>query len=118
MSELTKQALLSHADVHSIIDVLARAWPKLLDEDEQELCLETIYDLLANTAPKPENFSLLSSDEKAQHEIDVDMLLITVDFKDIEEIIFDSGENERDFWSLIGERREKKNKKIFTALFG
>ena len=117
MSELTKQSLLQDADVHSIIDITAKAWPQLLDEDEQELCLESIYDLLANTALKPDNFSLLTNDEKAQHEIDVDMLLITIDFKDIREIIFSSRENESYFWSAVGNRDDKKNKKIFTSLF-
>ena len=117
MSELTKQSLLQHADMHSIIDVIAKAWPQLADEDEQELCLETIYDLLADTAQKPENFSLLSSDDKAQYEIDVDMVLITIDFKDLAKLIFDDGENERYFWSLVGDRSDKKNKKVYKILF-
>ncbi|MGB5964380.1 MAG: hypothetical protein WBF77_03000 [Sulfurimonadaceae bacterium] len=117
MSELTKQSLLRHADAHSVIDVIAGTWQELLDEEEQELCLETVYDLLANRVPKPENFSLLSSDEKAQHEIDVDMLLITIDFNDLGKVIFDNAENENHFWSLVGNKDDKKNKKIFTALF-
>ena len=117
MSKLTKQSLLQHANTHVIINAIAKAWPHLLDEDERELCLENIYDLLANTSPKPENFSLLSNDDKAQHEIDVDMLLITIDFKDIEKLIFDDGENESYFWSKVGDRSDKKNKKVFTALF-
>ena len=117
MSELTKQSLLEHADTHTIINAIAKAWPHLLDEDEQELCLENIYDLIADTAPKLANFSLLTNDEKAQHEIDVDMLLITIDFEDLEKLIFDDGENELYFWSLVGDRSDKKNKKIFTALF-
>ncbi|MEN8148168.1 MAG: hypothetical protein ABFR02_11200, partial [Campylobacterota bacterium] len=108
MSELTKQSLLQHADARSIIDVIAKAWQQLLDEDEQELCLETVYDLLADTAPKPENFSLLTNDEKAQHEIDVDMLLITIDFEDLGKVIFDDGDNELYFWSLVGSRSDKK----------
>lgn len=117
MSELTKQSLLQHTDAHTIINAIAKAWPQLSDEDEQELCLENIYDLLANTAPTPENFSLLTNDEKAQHEIDVDMVLITIDFEDLEKLIFDDGENELYFWSLVGDRSDKRNKKIFTALF-
>ena len=117
MSELTKQSLLQHADMHSIIDVITKAWPHLLDEDEQELCLETIYDLLADTAPKQENFMLSSSDEKAQHEIDVDMLLITIDFDDIGKLVFDGRENESYFLSVVGDKDDKKNRKIFTSLF-
>ena len=117
MSELTKQSLLQHADTHSITDVIAKAWPQLLDEDEQELSLESIYDILATTAPRPENFSLLSNDEKAQHEIDVDMLLITIDFEDIGKLIFDNGENELYFWSLVGDKSDKKNKKVYKTLF-
>ena len=117
MSELTKQSLLQHAHMHSIIDIIAKAWPQLLDEDEQELCLESIYDLLAGTAPRPENFSLLTNDEKAQHEIDVDMLLITIDFKDLGKLIFDNGENELYFWSLVGDKSDKKNKKVYKTLF-
>ena len=117
MSELTKQSLLQHADIHDIINEIVKVWSQLTDEDERELCLENIYDLLANTSPKPENFSLLSNDDKAQHEIDVDMLLITIDFKDIEKLIFDDSENESYFWSKVGDRSDKKNKKVFTALF-
>ncbi len=117
MSTPTKQSLLDHADRHAIIDVLTKAWPQLIDEDEQEECLESIYELLADTAPQPENFSLLSNDEKAQYEIDVDMVLITIDFEDLGKLIFDDGENELYFWSLVGDRSDKKNKKAFTALF-
>jgi len=117
MSTLTKQSLLQHADLHSIIDAIAIAWPQLLDEDDQELCLENIYDLLAQVAPKPDNFSLLDNDAKAQHEIDVDMLLITIDFKDIGQLIFDNENNESLFWSNVGDRNDKKNIKIFSKLF-
>ena len=117
MPELTKQSLLQHADTYAIIDEIAKVWSQLSDEDEQELCLENIYDMLAHTVPKPENFSLLTNDEKAQHEIDVDMLLITVNFEDLGKLIFDDGENELYFWSLVGDRSYKNNKKIFTALF-
>ena len=117
MSQLSKQSLLQQADVHAIIDALAQSWPYLLDEEEQELCLETIYDLLAQTAPKPENFALLSNDEKAQHEIDVDMLLITIDFPDIGELIFDNGENEHYFWLVIEAKGSSDTKKTIAALF-
>lgn len=117
MSQLSKQSLLQQADVHSIIDALAQAWPTLLDEEQQELCLETIYDLLAQTAPKPENFSLLSNDDKAQHEIDVDMLLITIDFPDLKELIFDNGENEHYFWLVVDAKYDINTKQIIAALF-
>ncbi len=117
MSELTKQSLLQHADKKAIIDVIVKAWPQLSDEEQQELCLESVYELLADTAPQPADFSLLSNDEKAQYEIDVDMVLITIDFKDIGTLIFDDGENELYFWSLVGSRSDKKNKKIYQALF-
>ena len=117
MSTLTKQSLLQHADLHSIMDAIANVWPQLLDEDDQELCLENIYDLLANTTPKPENFLLLDNDAKAQYEIDVDMLLITIDFEDLGKLIFDNGENESYFWTKVGDRSDKRNKKILTKLF-
>ena len=94
---------------------MATAWPNLLDEDEQELCLENIYDLLAQTAPKPDNFSMLTNDEKAQHEIDVDMLLITMDFREIGAVIFKSEENRTHLWSLVD--NDKNSKKTFTKLF-
>lgn len=117
LSTLSKQSLLEHTDIHAIIDVITKMWLQLSDEDEQELCLETIYELLADTAPTPEDFSLLSNDDKAQYEIDIDMVLINVDFKDIGKCIFDDGENERYFWSKVGDRSDKKNKKIYAALF-
>jgi len=111
---LTKQQLLEHADAHKLISLIAAAWPNLLDEDEQEICLENIYDLLAQTAPKPDNFSLLTNDEKAQHEIDVDMLLITLDFKEIGTAIFENEENKTHLWSIVGNNNDKE---IFTKLF-
>ncbi len=114
---LTTQQLLDHADEHKLISLIAAAWPRLLDEDEQELCLEIIYDLLAQTAPKPDNFSLLTNDEKAQHDIDVDMLLITIDFKEIGRAIFKSNENETYLWSLVDNNNDKTNKKLFSKLF-
>ena len=114
---LTKQQPLDHADEHKLISLIAAAWPNLLDENEQELCLENIYDLLAQTAPKPDNFSLLTNDEKAQHEIDVDMLLITIDFKEIGTLIFKSEENRTYLWSLVGSNNGKNNKKLFIKLF-
>ena len=117
MSTPTKQSLLEHADTHAIIDVLTKAWPQLIDNNVQELCLESIYEQLADSTPTPENFSLMSNDEKAQYEIDIDMVLITIDFKDLEKLIFDDGENELYFWSLVGDRSDKTNKKVFTALF-
>ncbi len=117
MSTLSKQFLLEHADTHAIINIITKMWQKLSNEEEQELCLETIYELLADKAPIPEDFSLLSNDDKAQYEIDIDMVLITIDFNDLAKLIFDDGENELYFWSLVGDRSDKKNKKIFTALF-
>lgn len=103
--------------MQAIIDEIAKAWPQLLNEEAQELCLESIYELLADSTPTPKNFSLMSNDEKAQYEIDIDMVLITIDFEDLGKLIFDDGENELYFWSLVGDRSDKKNKKIFTALF-
>ena len=117
MSELTKQTLLQHASTHAIIDLITQMWSQLADEDEQELCLESIYELLATSTPTPKYFSRLSSDDKAQYEIDIDMVLITIDFKDLGERIFDDGENELYFWSLVGSRSDKKNKKIVKSLF-
>ncbi len=114
---LTTQQLLEHVDEYKLISLIAAAWTNLLDEEEQELCLENIYDLLAQTAPKPDNFSLLTNDEKAQHEIDIDMLLITIDFKEIGAVIFKSEENKTYLWSLVGNNNDKTNKKIFAKLF-
>ncbi len=118
MSELTKQTLLQSADMAAVTDLVAKAWPHLSDEEEQELCLEAIYELLAFSAPKPDNFVLLGDDQKAQHEIDVDMVLITIDFTDLEKLIFDNGANEARFRSQVGDINSKSNKKIYRALFG
>ncbi len=114
---LTTRQLLDHADEHKLMSLIATAWPNLSDKDEQELCLENIYDLLAQTASKPDNFSLLTNDEKAQHDIDVDMLLITIDFKEIGAVVFKSEENRDYLWSLLGNKNDKNNKKLFTKLF-
>ncbi len=117
MNRLTKKQLLQSTDSREITKTLIDFWPGLLDEEQRELCLESIYELLADNAPLPDNFNLLSNDEKAQYEIDVDMLLITIDYYDLKTLIFDDGENELYFWSNVGDRSDKTNKKIYKALF-
>ena len=101
-----------------MIQIIADDWPLLQNEERQELCLEKIYDVLAHSVAETENFALLSSEAKAQFELDVDMALITIDFTDIGKIIFAQPQKREYFWSLIGDKNDKKNKKIFTALFG
>ena len=115
---MTKESLLQYCDAEAIIQTLATSWPLLQDEERRELCLEEIYEVLAQSAMEPDDFALLNNEAKAQFELDVDMALITIDFDDLEKIIFDDDANEAYFWSLIGDKNDKKNKKILTALFG
>jgi hypothetical protein len=114
---LTKKELLQHADTEEIAQIIAKQWSRLNDEESREFCLEEIYASLAETAPLPEGFHLSSNDEKAQYEIDIDMLLITIEWDDIGSLVFNGGENEAEFWSLVGNKKDKSNRKIFTALF-
>ncbi|MCJ7765362.1 MAG: hypothetical protein MUP09_05415 [Thiovulaceae bacterium] len=117
MIPTTKESLLHRCDADAIMQIIARDWALLQDEEQQELCLEAIYEILAHSVVAPDNFALLSNEAKAQFELDVDMALITIDFKDIGKIIFKDKENERYFWSLIGDKDDKKSKKIVAALF-
>ena len=113
---MNKQTLLQQTDPTMIINYITSKWPLLLDEEEQELCLEEIYDLVANSATKPKNFNLLSNDEKAQHEIDVDMVLITIDFHDIGKHIFKDKQNE-DILKKMTESVDQKSLELFNLLF-
>lgn len=115
---MKKESLLQFCDAAAIIKIIAHDWPLLEDEERQELCLEEIYELLAKSAIEPDDFALLNNEAKAQFELDVDMALITIDYDDLEKIIFEDKVNEDYFWSLIGDKNDKKNQKIFTALFG
>ncbi len=115
---MTKEMLLEFCDAGAIIKIIADNWPLLEDEERRELCLEEIYELLAQSAIEPDDFALLNNEAKAQFELDVDMALITIDYDDLQKIIFENEENEAYFWSLIGDKDDKKNKKILTALFG
>lgn len=114
---MTKKELLQHADPGEITAIIVNRWSGLHDDERREYCLEEIYASLAD-AVVPNNFDLLSDDAKAQLELDVDMLLITIEWDDIGRLIFDDDANEAYFWSLIGDKDDKKNQKIFTALFG
>jgi len=114
---MNKQTLLQQTDPTALINCITSKWPLLLDEEEQELCLEAVYDIIANTATKPKNFNLLSNDEKAQHDIDVDMILITIEFKDLPDILFHSTSNEALFWSDLGDKTSPFNSKVYKALF-
>ena len=115
MNTLTKTELLRATDPKRLIDAIIEYWPNLDNEEQQELCLEEIYELLAQHTPTPENFSLLSSDQKAQYEIDIDMLLITIYFKDIGDYVFKEEKNIEYFWSVVP--KTEKSKAIFQKLF-
>lgn len=114
---MTKKELLRNADIGEITAVIVDHWSGLHDDEHREECLEEIYASLADTTPLPDGFHLLSNDEKAQYEIDVDMLLITIEWDDIGRLIFDRGDNEAHFWSLVGDKNDKRNRKIYRSLF-
>jgi len=115
MNILTKTQLLKATDPKVLIDAIIPDLPNLLDVEQQELCLENLYELLAQNTPAPQNFSLLSNDQKAQYEINVDMLLITIDFKDIGDSLFKEEKNIEYFWSLIDKTSE--NEALFQKIF-
>ena len=115
MNRLSTQRLLQASDPKSIVDTIIMHWPNIDQEEQQELCLEQIYEILAQNAPLPENFTLLSSDQKAQHEIDIDMLLITIDLKEIGSHVFKDEHNLAYFWSLVP--KTEKSEAIFRKLF-
>ena len=117
MNSPTKKELLQTADVKAIASTLAKYWPTLQDEEQQELCLEEIYELIEATAPYPPEFSMHSQDKRAQYDIDIDMTLITIIFKDIGELLFQDEEVNNDFWELVGNKESKQNQKIFKILF-
>lgn len=114
---MTKSTLLQQADVREISDIIADAWTQLQDEEQQEQCLEAIYESIANAAASHHNPALLSNEGRAQFELDVDMLLITIEWEDIGGIIFDKGADEAYFWSRIGDKNDKKNKNIYRSIF-
>lgn len=115
MNRLSTQQLLQATNPNSMIDAIITYWPDINQEEQQELCLEHIYEILAQNAPVPENFTLLSSDQKAQHEINIDMLLITIDLKEIGSHLFKEEKNSAYFWSQI--KKTEKSKAIFKKLF-
>jgi len=117
MNSPTKKELLQTADTKAIANTLANYWPTLQDEEQQELCLEEIYELIETTAPYPPEFSMHSQDKRAQYDIDIDMTLITIIFKDIGELLFQNEEVNNDFWELVGNKESKQNQKIFKILF-
>ena len=117
MNSPTKKELLQTADIKAIANTLANYWPTLQDEEKQELCLEEIYELIETTAPYPPEFSMHSQDKRAQYDIDIDMTLITIIFKDIGELLFQNEEVNNDFWELVGNKESKQNQKIFKILF-
>lgn len=114
---MTKESIIEHANAKALATILAEKWTTLMDEDAQEECLETVYDALAKTAPKPDNFSLLSNEAKAQYEVDVDMLLITIDYCDFETKIFDGNTIESFFWDHVSCKDKKINDKIYKVVF-
>ena len=117
MNAPTKKELLQTADPKAIIQTIANYWPRLKDEEQQELCLEQIYELIEKTAPYPPEFSMHSQDKKAQYEIDVDMVLITITFKDIGELLLQDETITAYFWELVGNREDKKHQKMYKKLF-
>jgi len=114
---LTKESLLRHADLRDITAIIADAWTQLQNDERQEECLEAIYESIAKSAATHHDLALLSNEGRAQFELDVDMALITIDWEDIGSVIFDQGTNETYFWSCIGDKNEKNNKKIYRSLF-
>ncbi len=116
MKSPTKEELLLSADSKVIINIIANHLPKLDDEEQQELCLEEIYAHIETTAPYPPEFTMHSQDKRAQYEIDIDMTLITITLQDVGKLIFDAGENERYFYSVVGSESDKKCEKVFRTL--
>ena len=112
---MTKETLLQQTDPKIIIDCIATFWPRFPDEEEEELCIEEIYDIIANSAALPENYNLLSDEEKAQLEIDIDMELITIDFKDIGAHIFTEEDKRVYFWTKVP--KSEKSEAIFQKIF-
>jgi hypothetical protein len=98
-------------------DIIAEAWERLQNEEQREECLEALYESIANASASHHNLALLSNEGRAQFELDVDMLLITIAWEDIGTVIFDRGVNEAYFWSRVGDKNDKKNKKIYRSLF-
>ena len=117
MNSPTKKELLQTVDVKAIVSTLANYWLILQDEEQQERCLEEIYELIETTVPYPPEFSMHSQDKKAQYEIDIDMTLITIDFKDIGDLLFQNEMISTYFWKLVGDKESKQNQKIFKILF-
>jgi len=117
MKTPTKQELLQSANAKAIAKILANYWSTLQDEEQQELCLEEIYERIETTAPYPPEFTMHSKDKRAQYDIDIDMTLITITFKDIGEFLFQNEEINNDFWELVGNKESKQNQKIFKILF-
>ena len=113
---MTKETLLQQTDPEQIIDIIARFWPQFPDEEAEELCIEEIYELIAHSAETPPDFHLLSDAQKAQHEIDIDMLLITITFKAIGDYLFKEQSAEDGFWEAVG-KRSKRDQKVFKKLF-
>ena len=117
MKTPTKKELLQAADAKAIAKTIATYWSTLHDEEQQELCLEQVYELLETTAPYPPEFTMHSQDKKAQYEIDVDMVLITITFNDIGELLFQDETTTAYFWELVGNREDKRDQKIYKKLF-
>jgi len=114
---MTKQSVLENINVREVSTVLAKHWINLNDEETQEVCLEEIYESLARSQPLPEDFALLSSEAKSQYEVEVDMLLITIDYVDLEPLIFDTDTNETFFWDQVTCKDSKKNQNIYKVVF-
>ena len=117
MKTPTKEELLQTADTTAIAKTLANCWSTLHDEEQQELCLEQIYELIETTAPYPPEFSMHSQGKKAQYEIDVDMTIITITFKDIGKLLFQDKKINDYFWELVGSKEDKKHQKVYKKLF-
>ncbi len=112
---MTKDSLLQNINPRDTIDLIAKHFPSILDEEIQESCLEEVYDVIAINTPQPENFALLTNDQKAQHEIDVDMLLITIDCKDIGKYVFKEEIDKVYFWTKVP--KSEKIEAIFQKIF-
>ena len=116
MKTPTKEQLLLAADTKAIAQTLANCWSTLHNEEQKELCLEQIYEQIEATAPYPPEFTMHSKEKKAQYEMDIDMEIITITFKDISELLFQNEETSQYFWDLVGNKESKENQKRIKAL--
>jgi len=113
----SKESLLQQCKADEISSVIGHFWASLHDQEQQELCLEAVYEMIANAAALKHDFSLLNDEQRTQFELDVDMAVITIEWEDIAGVIFDRADKEEFFWSQIGDKDDNKNREIYRLLF-